>query len=121
MAVEVVVFDSNGNEVGRYPMPPGGQEVSVEPGYSVVPIVDGAAIKGPAAKIMAELGHEVSCVGVARTYQGICDVFVIDEQDAHLVAEIERTGLKTMVASTIMNTEADKIGLARRILQLKGD
>lgn len=88
---------------------------------AVSPIVGGAAIKGPAAKIMAELGHEVSCVGVAKTYRGICDVFVIDEQDAHRASEIERLGLKPMVAPTIMNTEADKIALARRILQLKGN
>ncbi|MDA0733016.1 MAG: 2-phospho-L-lactate transferase [SAR202 cluster bacterium Casp-Chloro-G3] len=88
---------------------------------AVSPIVGGAAIKGPAAKIMAELGHEVSCVGVAQTYQGICDVFVIDEQDAHLAPDIQRMGLKPLVAPTIMNTEADKITLAGRILQLKGN
>ena len=87
----------------------------------VSPIVGGAAIKGPAAKIMSELGHEVSCVGVAKIYQDICDVFVIDQQDSHLAPEIERIGLKPLVAPTIMNTEADKIALARLILQLKGN
>lgn len=88
---------------------------------AVSPIVGGVAIKGPAAKIMAELGREVSCVGVAQSYQGICDVLVIDQQDAHLAPEIERMGLKPLVSPTIMNTEADKIALARRILRLTGN
>jgi LPPG:FO 2-phospho-L-lactate transferase len=88
---------------------------------AVSPIVGGAAVRGPAAKIMAELGHEVSCVGVAQSYQDICDVLVIDQQDAHLAPEIQRMGLKPLVAPIIMNTEADKIALARRILQLTGN
>jgi len=45
---------------------------------------------------------------------------VIDQQDAHLAPEIERIGMKPLVAPTIMNTEADKIALAQYILQLKG-
>lgn len=97
------------------------QELSSQLRVVVSPIVGGAAIKGPAAKIMSELGHEVSCVGVAKIYQDICDVFVIDQQDAHLAPEIERIGMKPLVTPTIMNTEADKIALARRILQLKGN
>jgi LPPG:FO 2-phospho-L-lactate transferase len=88
---------------------------------AVSPIVGGAAVGGPAGKIMAELGSEVSCVGVARRYQGICDVLVIDQQDAHRAMEIKQMGLTPLVAPTIMNTEADKIALARRILQLTGD
>jgi LPPG:FO 2-phospho-L-lactate transferase len=88
---------------------------------AVSPIVAGAAIKGPAAKIMAEMGHEVSCVGIARSYRDIADVLVIDQQDAHLAPELERMGLKPLVAPTIMNTETDKIALARRILQLTVD
>ena len=87
---------------------------------AVSPIVGGAAVKGPAAKIMAELGHEVSCVGVAQQYQGLCDLFVIDQQDAHLAPAIQKMGINPVVAPTIMNTEADKIALARRILELKG-
>ena len=51
---------------------------------AVSPIVGGDAVRGPAGKIMAELGHEVSSVGVARAYRGIVDVLFIDEQDAEL-------------------------------------
>ena len=42
---------------------------------AVSPIVGGAALRGPAAKIMGELGLQVNCVGVAQQYQGLCDVF----------------------------------------------
>ena len=92
---------------------------------AVSPIVGGAAIKGPAAKIMEELGHDVSCLGVARIYADICDTFVIDQQDADLASEIENLGLNVVVAPTIMNNDADKMALAQRILhqrnpQLKG-
>jgi LPPG:FO 2-phospho-L-lactate transferase len=85
---------------------------------AVSPIVGGAAVRGPADKIMSELGHEVSCVGVARQYQGLCDVFFIDEQDSHLAPEVEKLGMKPAVTSIIMNTEADKIALAQQILEL---
>lgn len=87
---------------------------------AVSPIVGGAAVRGPAGKIMGELGHEVSCVGVARQYQGICDVLLIDEQDAHRAEEIAKLGLKPVLAPIIMETESDKIALARRILELEG-
>lgn len=92
---------------------------------AVSPIVGGAAIKGPAAKIMEELGHDVSCLGVARIYADICDTFVIDQQDADLACDIENLGLNVVVAPTIMNNDADKMALAQRILhqrnpQLKG-
>ena len=85
---------------------------------AVSPIVGGEAVRGPAAKIMRELGHEASCLGVARMYADFCDVMVIDEQDADLAPAIRELGLKAVVAPTIMNTEADKVALARIILEL---
>ena len=87
---------------------------------AVSPIVGGEAVRGPAAKIMRELGHEASCLGVARLYQDICDILVIDEQDADSAPAIEKLGIEPLVASTIMQTEADKIELARLILELGG-
>ena len=90
------------------------------PGPRVVvsPIVGGAAIRGPAAKMMKELGHPVSAVGVARKYRGLCDHFVIDNADADHAKTIDALGMKAHVTNTIMQTEADKIGLARHVLQL---
>ena len=51
---------------------------------AVSPIVGGQALRGPAAKLLEELGHDVSCVGVARHYQGLCDIFVIDAKSTAL-------------------------------------
>ncbi|MCH7712212.1 MAG: 2-phospho-L-lactate transferase [Chloroflexi bacterium] len=85
---------------------------------AVSPIVGGAALRGPAAKMMAELGHEATCVGVARQYQGICDFFFIDDQDAESAPAIRDLGIQPVIASIIMESEADKVSLARQILEL---
>ena len=69
--------------------------------------------------MMAELGHDVSCLGVARQYQGLCDYFVIDHQDANLAPAIAELGIQPVVASIVMESEADKVSLARTILDLK--
>ena len=82
----------------------------------VSPIVGGDAVKGPAGKIMAELGKEVSCVQVAREYLDICDVLVIDVQDEALAPQIQEMGITPLVTSTIMKTSQDKIALAKEIL-----
>lgn len=84
----------------------------------VSPIVGGQAIRGPAAKMMRELGHPVSAVGVARKYRGLCDHFVLDNADADHAKTIDALGMKAHVTNTIMQTEAGKIGLARHVLQL---
>jgi len=84
----------------------------------VSPIVGGDAVNGPAGKIMAELGKEVSCVQVAREYLDICDVLVIDVQDEALAPQIQEMGITPVVTSTIMKTSQDKIALAKEILTL---
>ena len=83
---------------------------------AVSPIVGGAAVRGPAAKIMSELGHDVSCVGVARQYQGLCDTLLIDDLDTSMAPAIERLGVRPVVTSIIMNTDTDKVALARTVL-----
>lgn len=85
---------------------------------AVSPIVGGQAIKGPAAKMMRDLGYDVSCAGVAAQYAGLCDVFVIDDVDAAHAPEIEALGMRAAVTNTIMNSEADKIRLAEYICGL---
>jgi 2-phospho-L-lactate transferase/gluconeogenesis factor (CofD/UPF0052 family) len=55
---------------------------------------------------------------VARQYVGLCDVFVIDEQDRHLASEVEQLGLQVEIMDTIMNTTDDKVRLARQICEL---
>ena len=85
---------------------------------AVSPIVGGAALRGPAAKIMSELGQEVSSVGVARLFTGICDFFFIDNQDIELSPAITALGIKPVAAPIIMVSEADKVGLAQRVLAM---
>jgi LPPG:FO 2-phospho-L-lactate transferase len=87
---------------------------------AVSPIIGGQAVKGPAAKMLAELGEEVSAVSVARRYQGLCDVFVLDEVDAALAPEVSSLGMRAVVTRTLMLSEQDKIGLARDVLAAIG-
>ncbi len=85
---------------------------------AVSPIVGGAAVRGPAGKIMAELGGTVSSVGVAREYRDLCDFLVVDSQDADLADDIAHEGIHPVVTDTIMNNDADKIALAKSVLEL---
>ena len=88
------------------------------PRIAVSPIVGGRALKGPAAKMMAELGEEVNNAGVARRYAGLVDMLVLDESDAAETPSVEALGITAHVARTIMNTDADKTALAREVLAL---
>ena len=90
------------------------------PRVAVSPIVGGKAIRGPAAKLMAELGEDASCVGVARRYAGICDLFVIDEIDRARADDVRALGMDVAVMDTIMNDDDDKIALARAVLNAAG-
>lgn len=70
---------------------------------AISPIVAGTALKGPADRMLTELGHEASVVGVARLYAPVCATLVIDDQDAHLAAAVEREGVRCVVTDTIMS------------------
>ncbi|WP_345039169.1 2-phospho-L-lactate transferase [Georgenia daeguensis] len=83
---------------------------------AVSPIVGGRALKGPAAAMLAAMGHEVSALGVARLYAGLVDVYVIDESDRGLAAAIEELGMTVMVTGTVMGGPEDRERLAREIL-----
>ena len=87
------------------------------PRVAVTPIVGGQAIKGPAAKMLAELGHDVSALGVARFYRGLIDGFVLDAQDAGLSPQIEALGMRVRVADTMMRDDGDKKRLAATTLE----
>jgi len=70
---------------------------------AISPIVAGGALKGPADRMLAELGHEPTVVGVARLYKDICATLIIDQQDAHLANEVENIGMRCVVTDTIMS------------------
>lgn len=94
------------------------------PVVAVSPIVAGQAIKGPAAKMMRELGMAVTALGVARhycdRYPGLVDYFILDESDAKLADEIRELGVAVATTSTIMKSSKDKQELARFCLRLAG-
>ena len=79
-------------------------------------IIGGKAIKGPADRILASLGHEATAVGVARQYRALIDLFVIDEVDASLEAAIRALGLDVLVTDTIMSDDAARAWVAGVVL-----
>ena len=78
----------------------------------------GEALRGPAAKFLEELGHEVSCAGVAEQYRGLCDIFVIDDVDCRHTAAIGDLGMRVELAPIVMADEDDKVRLARQVCRL---
>jgi LPPG:FO 2-phospho-L-lactate transferase len=88
------------------------------PVIAVSPIVAGVAIKGPAAKMMTELGVPVNALAVAQHYQGLIDCFVVDESDAKLAPSIEKLGMSVVVCPTIMRTLAEREALGQRVIEL---
>jgi LPPG:FO 2-phospho-L-lactate transferase len=85
------------------------------PVIAVTPIIGGKAIKGPAAKMMTELGLEVSAAAVAHRYADLIDGFVIDQSDA--VPSPPAATARFFSAPTLMSTAADRLRLAQEVLR----
>jgi LPPG:FO 2-phospho-L-lactate transferase len=83
---------------------------------AVSPIVGGAPVKGPADRLMAPLGMEVSCVGVARAYAEFCSTIVIDAVDAARASEVEAVGMRAVVTDTMMRSPEIAAALAASAL-----
>jgi LPPG:FO 2-phospho-L-lactate transferase len=83
---------------------------------AVSPIVAGAALKGPADRLLVELGHESSVVGVARLYAELAATLVVDTADADLAPAVEAEGMACVVAPTIMSSPAAAAELGRVVL-----
>jgi LPPG:FO 2-phospho-L-lactate transferase len=79
---------------------------------AVSPIIAGAALKGPADRLLEELGEEASVVGVARRYAPFVGTLVIDEADADRAGAVEAEGVRCVVAATIMSGPAESARLA---------
>jgi LPPG:FO 2-phospho-L-lactate transferase len=84
---------------------------------AISPIVGGAALKGPADRMLVELGMEATVVAVARLYAPIASVLVIDAADAALAAAVEAEGLRCLVTDTVMSSPAASQALARTTLR----
>ncbi len=87
---------------------------------AVSPIVAGAALKGPADRLMVDLGHESSVVGVARLYREVASVLVVDDADAGSAAAVEAEGMTCVATATVMSSPEVATALARTALAAVG-
>ena len=85
---------------------------------AVTPIIGNKALKGPAADMLRDLGHEVSARGVAAMYSDFLDIFLLDETDTRLTKDLNALDRKAFKANTIMNSLADKRRVAERVLEI---
>lgn len=88
------------------------------PVVAVSPIIGGRALKGPADRMLASRGVDVSPIGVADIYGDLIDGLVIDTADASLEANLATRGLQTLVTQTIMGGKEDRARLAQEILDV---
>jgi len=88
-----------------------------KPVIAVSPIVAGKTVKGPAAKMFAELGIEPSALAVAKHYENLLTGIVVDSLDSELAKGIK---IPTLVTNTIMRSDEDRASLARETLQFIG-
>ncbi len=86
------------------------------PIIAITPIIGGEAVKGPAAKLMRELGEEPSAAVVAEHYADFINGFVLDVRDAHLKQQIEDMGMGVLVTDTLMNDDDDRARLACEVV-----
>ena len=86
--------------------------------FAVCPLVGGKSLKGPSDKMLAQLGHDPSALGVAKLYADFTGTFVIDPADKSQSAAISALGMRVAVLPTVMKTFAQKRKLARALLSL---
>ena len=108
--------------VPRSTSPPHPQPLSLKgegscPIVAVSPIIDGKAVKGPAAKMYKELGIEPSALAVARHYEGLLDGFIFDKVDAKLEPEIRDLGMKTILIDSLMKDIKGRQRVAKDVLK----
>ena len=79
-------------------------------------IINGKALKGPAGRMLLELGHEVSPTGVARIYQDVASKFVLDNEDTQYKTEIEKLGFTCLATDTVIPSQKKSAVLCSTIL-----
>ena len=90
------------------------------PFVAVSPLVGGAAIKGPLAKLLGELGQTCDNRAIAAHYAGLLDHLLIDHCDAHDAEGLREAGVSVTISATVMCTAEDRKGLAREALSAAG-
>jgi LPPG:FO 2-phospho-L-lactate transferase len=91
------------------------------PIVAVSPIIGGAAVKGPAAKMMRELGIEPSALAVAEHYRGFIEGFLLDDADAALLPRLAPLGLAARAVPSLMKTSADRRHLAEAVVEFAAE
>ena len=91
---------------------------SSKPTIAISPLIGGQALKGPADRLLTEMGSEASSAGIARWYEGLIDALVIDEADAADKASVEACGVRCVVTKTVMDTPEISRSLAQTVLGL---
>ncbi len=84
--------------------------------YAVCPMVGGKSLKGPSDKMLAQLGHEPTALGVTKLYADFAGALVIDPADKSLAAAIAALGMKVVILPTVMTTRTQKSKLASALL-----
>ena len=119
-ATRIVIAPSNPLiSIGPILAVPGVREIIEQRRDDVVavsPIVGGQALKGPASRLLAELGHAVSCVGVADYYGAIVGTWIIDEADRHEADDVAARGARVIVTTTVMADANNARRLAAAVL-----
>jgi LPPG:FO 2-phospho-L-lactate transferase len=87
---------------------------------AISPIVGGAPVSGPAHKLMAAKGWDVSALGVAKALEDVIDFFVMDTRDREMAPTISALGVKVFVTETVMINGEDRRRLAREVLRVLG-
>ncbi|MBV8717232.1 MAG: 2-phospho-L-lactate transferase [Chloroflexi bacterium] len=83
----------------------------------VSPLIGGATIKGPAARMLSEFGYQPSAAGVLEVYDGLVDVYLIDPRDRDLVPDVERLGARPVVVDALMRGRRGEARLARALMR----
>jgi LPPG:FO 2-phospho-L-lactate transferase len=97
------------------------ERIAAKPSAAVTPIIGGAAVKGPAAKLMRELGREPSAREVVREYAGLVRGFLLDREDAGQAEAIGALGLRVRQTDTLMRDEGQRRAVAAEALRLARD
>ncbi|HSQ40074.1 MAG TPA: hypothetical protein VLM78_07920, partial [Anaerolineales bacterium] len=98
----------------KYPQGEGGVRAII----AISPIIGGQTVKGPAAKMYAELGIQPSALAVANHYHDLLTGFVLDHVDAQLA---EKIPVQTFVTDTLMKSITDRTRLAQDVLNFIGN
>ena len=91
------------------------------PKLGVSPLIGSSVIKGPAARMLSDLGYPVSSVGVAMQYAGLLDAFIIDAADGKLAPEIRTLGIEPHLADIMLDTPERRSALVRKVLAFLGN